>query len=40
MLVLVLVVAAMLVALLWRWFIRLHSRLQIALMDTFNRSES
>jgi CPA2 family monovalent cation:H+ antiporter-2 len=24
-----------LVALLWRWFVKLHARLQIALLETF-----
>jgi len=37
MLVLVLVVGALVVVLLWRQFIKLHSRLQIALIDTFQK---
>lgn len=39
MLVFVLVAAASLAALLWRWFIRLHSRLQIALLETLGDSK-
>ncbi len=34
LLLLVLLVAAGLTTLLWRWFIRFHARLQVALMDT------
>lgn len=34
MLILVLGVAGLLSALLWRWFVNLHHRLQVALMDT------
>ena len=34
LLVLVLGVGAGLVALLWRWFVKLHARLQIALLET------
>ncbi len=37
MLLLVLVVGALVVVLLWRQFIKLHSRLQIALIDTFQK---
>jgi len=40
MLVFVLLAAAGLVALLWRWFIRLHSRLQIALIETLENKEN
>ncbi len=39
LLILVLVVAAVLAALLWQWFIKLHSRLQIALIETFEKHE-
>jgi CPA2 family monovalent cation:H+ antiporter-2 len=39
LLILVLVVAAGLVALLWRWFIKLHSRLQIALIETLENDK-
>ena len=38
LLVLVLLVAAGLTVLLWRWFIRFHARLQVALMDTLTTS--
>jgi len=31
------VVAAVLVALLWRWFVRLHTRMQVALMETLEQ---
>ena len=34
LLVLVLVIAAALTALLWRWFVKVHARLQLALMET------
>jgi len=40
MLAVVLVAAAVLAALLWRWFIRLHSRLQIALIETLEEKEN
>lgn len=36
LLVVVICVVAGLAALLWRWFIRLHARLQVALMDTLS----
>jgi CPA2 family monovalent cation:H+ antiporter-2 len=39
LLVLVLLVAAGLTVLLWRWFIRFHARLQMALMDTLAGQE-
>jgi CPA2 family monovalent cation:H+ antiporter-2 len=39
MLLLVLVVAAILVAALWKWFVKLHSKLQIALMDTLKKGD-
>jgi CPA2 family monovalent cation:H+ antiporter-2 len=39
LLILVLVVAAGLVALLWQWFIKLHSRLQIALIETLENNK-
>jgi CPA2 family monovalent cation:H+ antiporter-2 len=35
LLVLVLALGAVLVAVLWRWFVRLHARLQVALLETF-----
>jgi CPA2 family monovalent cation:H+ antiporter-2 len=31
------VVAAVLVALLWRWFVRLHTRMQVALLETLEQ---
>ncbi len=42
LLVVIAVVAAVVVALLWRWFIRVHSRMQIALLETLenNRDHS
>lgn len=39
LLVLVLIAGAGVAALLWRWFIRLHSRLQIALIETFEKEK-
>ena len=35
-LVLIAVVAAAVAALLWRWFIRVHTRMQVALLDTLD----
>ena len=40
MLLLVGVVAAGVVAVLWRWFIRVHTRLQIALFETLDKPET
>ncbi|TBU73052.1 cation/H(+) antiporter [Pseudomonas daroniae] len=40
MLLLVGVVAAGVAALLWRWFIRVHTRLQIALFETLDKPET
>jgi CPA2 family monovalent cation:H+ antiporter-2 len=31
-------VAAVVVALLWRWFIRVHTRMQIALLETLENN--
>ncbi|MCU7648212.1 cation:proton antiporter [Pseudomonas piscis] len=39
LLVLVAIVAAAVVALLWRWFIRVHTRMQVALIETFDQSK-
>ncbi|WP_437879928.1 cation:proton antiporter [Pseudomonas sp. LRF_L74] len=39
LLIIIALVAAGLIALLWRWFIRVHSRLQIALIETLERSQ-
>jgi CPA2 family monovalent cation:H+ antiporter-2 len=40
-LIIILLVAALVAAVLWRWFIRVHTRMQIALLDTLgNNSES
>jgi CPA2 family monovalent cation:H+ antiporter-2 len=40
-LVLIAVVAAAVAALLWRWFIRVHTRMQVALLETLdNHKES
>ncbi|MFK3793750.1 MULTISPECIES: cation:proton antiporter [Pseudomonas] len=39
LLVLVTIVAAAVVALLWRWFIRVHTRMQVALIETFDQSK-
>jgi hypothetical protein len=38
LLLLIAVVAAAVVALLWRWFIRVHTRMQIALLETLENS--
>ncbi|MDR0208593.1 MAG: cation:proton antiporter [Pseudomonas putida] len=42
LLLVIAVVAAVVVALLWRWFIRVHTRMQIALLETLenNRDQS
>jgi CPA2 family monovalent cation:H+ antiporter-2 len=37
LLVLVLIIAITLTAIFWRWFIQLHSRLQIMFMDRFEK---
>lgn len=37
MLVLVLIVAAVLAAAFWKWFVKLHARLQIALLDSLEK---
>jgi CPA2 family monovalent cation:H+ antiporter-2 len=36
LLVLIVVVAAGIAALLWRWFIRVHTRMQVALLETLD----
>jgi CPA2 family monovalent cation:H+ antiporter-2 len=33
-------IAAVLVAVLWRWFVRLHTRMQVALLETLDNSHS
>ncbi|MNO70004.1 Inner membrane protein YbaL [compost metagenome] len=38
LLLIIAVVAAVVVALLWRWFIRVHTRMQIALLETLENS--
>jgi len=38
LLLVIAVVAAVVVSLLWRWFIRVHSRMQIALLETLENS--
>ncbi|MBV4489175.1 cation:proton antiporter [Pseudomonas oryzicola] len=38
LLLVIAVVAAVIVALLWRWFIRVHTRMQIALLETLENS--
>lgn len=38
LLLLVLVIAGGLVALLWRWFVKLHARLQVALLETLQEA--
>ncbi|WDY60689.1 cation:proton antiporter [Pseudomonas sp. PSKL.D1] len=38
LLLIIAIVAAAVVAVLWRWFIRVHSRMQIALMETLENS--
>ncbi|HEK1007006.1 cation:proton antiporter [Pseudomonas sp. NPDC012596] len=38
LLLIIAVVAAVVVAVLWRWFIRVHSRMQIALLETLENS--
>jgi CPA2 family monovalent cation:H+ antiporter-2 len=40
LLIAIALVAAGVIALLWRWFIRVHSRMQIALMETLENSQS
>ena len=39
LLIFVILVAIILTATLWRWFIKLHSQLQIAFMEQFNKKE-
>ncbi|MRR08984.1 cation:proton antiporter [bacterium] len=39
LLLVVLLIAAGLTTLLWRWFVRMHSRLQAALLDTFHKEQ-
>ena len=39
LLVLIAVVAAAVAAVLWRWFIRVHTRMQVALIETFDHSK-
>ncbi|WP_248918057.1 cation:proton antiporter [Pseudomonas entomophila] len=39
LLLIIAVVAAMVVALLWRWFIRVHTRMQVALLETLENSQ-
>lgn len=39
MLLLVLIAAAALAAALWKWFVKLHARLQIALLDSLEKKE-
>ncbi|MGE8354406.1 MAG: cation:proton antiporter [Pseudomonas protegens] len=39
LLVLIAVVAAVVAAVLWRWFIRVHTRMQVALIETFDHSK-
>ena len=36
---LVLVVAGLLVMLMWRWFVRMHYRMQITLIETLNQNK-
>lgn len=38
LLLIIAIVAAVVVALLWRWFIRVHTRMQIALLETLENS--
>lgn len=38
LLLIIAIVAAVVVALLWRWFIRVHTRMQIALLDTLENN--
>jgi CPA2 family monovalent cation:H+ antiporter-2 len=35
----VLVVAGLLVMLMWRWFVRMHYRMQITLIETMNQNK-
>ncbi|BAP42524.1 cation:proton antiporter [Pseudomonas sp. 21LCFQ02] len=39
LLVVILLVAAVVAAVLWRWFIRVHSRMQIALLETLGNNQ-
>ncbi|MNP41337.1 hypothetical protein D3C76_1350320 [compost metagenome] len=39
LLVLIVVVAAGVAALLWRWLIRVHTRMQIALLETLDNHQ-
>ena len=38
LLVVVALIAALVIAVFWRWFIRVHSRMQVALIETFEQS--
>ncbi|MDV9033065.1 cation:proton antiporter [Pseudomonas sp. RAC1] len=38
LLLIIAVVAAVVVALLWRWFVRMHTRMQVALLETLENS--
>lgn len=40
LLVVVVLVAGLVIAVLWRWLIRVHSRMQIALMETSTRKRA
>ncbi|MDR6356410.1 hypothetical protein Q3H58_003081 [Pseudomonas psychrotolerans] len=39
LLLLIAVVAVVVIAVLWRWFIRVHSRLQIAFIETLEQDK-
>ncbi|MNF09523.1 hypothetical protein D3C80_2102070 [compost metagenome] len=39
LLLLVVVVAAVIAAVLWRWFIRVHTRMQVALLETLENQQ-
>ncbi|MGE8391398.1 cation:proton antiporter [Pseudomonas sp. BIGb0427] len=39
LLLLIVIVAAVVVAVLWRWFIRVHTRMQIALLETLENNQ-
>jgi CPA2 family monovalent cation:H+ antiporter-2 len=38
-LLLIVLVAAVIAAVLWRWFIRVHTRMQIALLETLGNHQ-
>jgi CPA2 family monovalent cation:H+ antiporter-2 len=39
LLILIVVVASIVAAVLWRWFIRVHTRMQVALLETLGNHQ-